>query len=262
MNPFHSIWWRVCDDGRSVVRYLAGRNRKLAVWGVLSRWALHLLAGNPLHVAAALVSAACAVLLPGPLALSVLVVLVAALALFEIWFQWMLIERRGSWMHGWRLWFRVRRAIPAEWAESAVKTKGVKSVVGGERRMSAQLRPVADHPKVAWLPRIEWPVVSAWVGHPPGRTMSAAIDFQKTLAANILRVDNLEFDFERERDSVGRIIVTFVDVLSVPVAPERSRVDALDGYVAPAEPAASDAVDSPPADREPVHLRLVRDEVA
>ena len=49
-------------------------------------------------------------------------------------------------------------------------------------------------------------------------------------------------------------------VLSVPVAPERSRVAALDGYVAPAEPAASDVVDSAPVDREPVRLRLGQDE--
>jgi hypothetical protein len=96
---------------------------------------------------------------------------------------------------------------------------------GGEQRVSARLRPVADHPKVGWWPRVEWPVVSGWCGHPPGRSPDELVEFAPALAANILRVDNVEFDFERRRSSVGRVRLTFVDVLARPVEPSPSVVD-------------------------------------
>lgn len=219
MNPVRLIWWRVLDDARFGVRFVCTRFRSLAAVGVVSRWVFHVMAGNVGHV---VVAFALLALLSAEAAF--LVWLLAA-AIFEVWFQVGFATGSGSWVHGWRLWWRVRRSIAGEWNESAVKSKPIKSVLGGEDSSAQLLRPVADHPKTAWFPRIEWPVVSAWVGHPPGRSSAEYSEFQATLAANILRVDNIEFDFDRSRDSIGRLQITFVDVLQTPVVPSNSKVN-------------------------------------
>lgn len=240
MNPVYALWWRLLDDARFGVRWVCGRRRKLAACGVFTRWLLHLVAGNVVQVLTATAITAVVVWsplgwLPGLITLAILVVS------FEVWFQVLLVARRGSWLHGWRLWWRVRRSIPAEWAESAVKSQGIKSALGGENRIAGLIRPVADHPKTAWWPRVEWPVVSVWCGHPPGRSTSAFVEFQRVLAANILRVDDVHFDFARDRDSVGRLQLTFVDVLSKPVEPVATQID------------------TPPEDQTVRALRVVRD---
>ncbi|MGH1505079.1 MAG: hypothetical protein ACRBI6_16120 [Acidimicrobiales bacterium] len=221
MNPVYAVWWRFCDDARFLVRFVAARSGRVAMTGVVARWVLHVLAGNPVHVVSFVV-----LVLVLPLFAAVLV-WVPVVLVFEVWYQLRLVDGSGSWLHGWRLWWRVRRSVPAEWAESAVKSTGIKSPLGGEARSSSRLRPVADHPKMGWWPRVEWPVASAWCGHPPGRTSGAFNEFARVIAANILRVDNVEFDFARDRDSVGRVQVTFVDVLATPVSPAASRVDSL-----------------------------------
>ena len=224
MNPVRALWWRLLDDARFGVRWLCGRRRKLAAFGVFARWFLHLLVGN-------VVQAAAVCLIAATLWWSVLgwrvglVALALVLIGFESWFQVHLWSGRGSWLHGWRLWWRVRRSIPSEWAESAVKSRGIKSALGGEQRVVGVIRPVADHPKTAWWPRVEWPVVSVWCGHPPGRSTSAFNEFQRVLAANILRVDDVQFDFARDRDSIGRLQLTFVDVLSRPVEPSHVPIE-------------------------------------
>ena len=224
MNPVHAMWWRLLDDARFGVRWLCGRRRKLGAFGVFMRWCLHLLTANVVQVLAVTAIVALVVWTrlgwrPG------LAAAVVFVSVFEAWFQVRLVSGRGSWLHGWRLWWRVRRSIPSEWAESAIKSRGIKSALGGENRVSGLVRPIADHPKTAWWPRVEWPVVSAWCGHPPGRSTSAFVEFQRVLAANILRVDDVQFDFARDRDSVGRLQLTFVDVLSRPVEPANTNID-------------------------------------
>jgi hypothetical protein len=172
------------------------------------------MAGNLAHVALAVL------VLRLPVSFRVAVVLwLVPVAVFETWFQVALYRGSGSWVHGWRGWWRFRRSFPSEWAEAAAKTRRVQSAIGGERRVSTRVRPVADHPKLAWWPDVSWPVVSAWCGHPPGRKPSAAVEFQQTIASNVLRVDDVSFLFDRSRDSVGRIRVTFVDVLRDEVEP-------------------------------------------
>ena len=71
------------------------------------------------------------------------------------------------------------------------------------------LRPVADHPKLCWWPRIEWPVVSWWVGPPPGRSLAALDELTAILAANISRAADIYVEYERENDSHGRLVVSF-----------------------------------------------------
>ena len=214
-----ALWWRLADDFRAVIRFVGGRYSAVAFVGIVARWLAHVVAGNVPQVVALLIVLA----LPfGPLVGS-LVWLLAAL-LFELWYQVRLASGRGSWLHGWRLWMRVRRALPAEWNEAASKSKGIRTRFGGESKGSTT-RPVADHPKTGWFPSVEWPVVSVRCGHPPGRAPSEFTEFQTTMAANILRVDAVEFDFARSRDSVGWLHLTFVDVLDRPVVPVDSRPD-------------------------------------
>ena len=72
---------------------------------------------------------------------------------------------------------------------------------------------------MSWWPRIEWPVVSWWVGPPPGRSLAALDELTTILAANISRADDIHVDYERENDSHGRLIVSFADVLGEPSSP-------------------------------------------
>lgn len=213
------LWWRLADDFRSVIRFWCGRKAGVAKLGIVARWWLHLAAGNfPVLVALVAVVVAPVGLVVG------LVVWVLLVAGFEVWWQLRLVSGRGSWLHGWRLWWRIRRALPAEWHEAAQKSKGIRTRFGGESKASVT-RPVADHPKTGWFPAVAWPVVSVRCGHPPGRAPQEFGEFQTTLAANILRVDAVEFDFARSRDSVGWLHLTFVDVLDREVQPARSRPD-------------------------------------
>ena len=124
-------------------------------------------------------------------------------------------------MIGWREAWRFRRRWPNDWATVAAKTARVQAEVGTSKEpiASAVLRPVADHPKMSWLPRIEWPVVSWWVGPPPGRSLAALDELAVVLAANISRVSDVVVDYERENDSHGRLIVSFDDVLGRPSSP-------------------------------------------
>ena len=212
----YRVWWRCLMDLRPVVRYSAERFPRLAPSAVRLRSLLHLLAGNPIQVVAA-----------------IYVVAFVRLGLrfrwaFVLWLAvWMLVElghqvalsRAGRaevlWLVGWREAWRVRRRWPADWASAAAKTARVQAEVGTSKEpiASARLRPVADHPKLSWFPRIEWPVVSWWAGPPPGRSFTALDEMTTVLAANISHCIDVEIDYERPTDSWGRLVVTFDDPL-------------------------------------------------
>jgi hypothetical protein len=129
--------------------------------------------------------------------------------------------RNGFWLVGWREAWRLRRRWAGDWAGIAAKTTRVQAEVGTSKEpiASAVLRPIADHPKLSWWPRIEWPVVSWWVGPPPGRSLSGLDELTTVLAANISRAADVYVEYERENDSHGRLIVSFAEVLARPSSP-------------------------------------------
>jgi len=129
--------------------------------------------------------------------------------------------KTGGWLIGWREAWRIRRRWPNDWAIVAAKTPRVQAEVGTSKEpiSSAVLRPIADHPRLSWLPWIEWPVVSWWVGPPPGRSLGALDELAVVLAANISHVADVVVEYERENDSHGRLIMSFDDVLAEPTAP-------------------------------------------
>ena len=222
MNVVYRIWWRLLMDLRPVVRYGAERFPHLAPVAVRLRSIAHFVVGSPVQW---LVSA---------YALTVWTVadsfrwgfvawLTAAIAV-ELVFQF--VRGRGGhwllvWLVGWREAWRVRRRWPADWAIVAAKTTRVQAEVGTSKEpiASARLRPIADHPKMSWWPSISWPVVSWWVGPPPGRSFVSLEEVASQLAANISHCIDVAVDFDRESDSYGRLVVTFDDPLANTLTP-------------------------------------------
>jgi len=101
---------------------------------------------------------------------------------------------------------------------------------------------------MSWWPRVEWPVVSWWVGPPPGRSFVALEQVAVQLAANISHCIDVAVDFDRESDSYGRLVVTFADPLSSTLDPAPT-IESL-----PTNPPALT-----PAPTEPPALELVPD---
>ena len=256
MGLLYSGWWRALTDLRPLVRFLAERFPKGAPFAIRLRSIAHLLVGNPVQAGAGF----------GGLALSILA---------DISFRWLtlgfgvvciMVEifhrvryKDGSSLVCWREAWRVRRRWPSDWAVVSAKTAQVQAEVGSSKEpvASAVLRPVADHPKLSWFPRMDWPVVSWWVGPPPGRSLAALDDLTDVLAANISQVSDVAVEYERENDSFGRLIVSFEDVLAKPSqarwATAQSapvEVEQLDDF-----DSAVDAFDPKPA--APSRLRLV-----
>ena len=205
-------------DLRPLVRYLAERLPKVAPSAVRFRILLHLVVGNPLQ--ALVVLAGLHVWWSHDISFRWVLAMVAAL--------WLLLELHhrltftsGGLLVGWREAWRIRRRWPSDWAAVAAKTARVQAEVGTSREpvVSAVLRPVADHPKMSWLPQIEWPVVSWWVGPPPGRSLAALDELTTVLAANISHASDVRAEYDRENDSHGRLIVSFDDVLARPSSP-------------------------------------------
>lgn len=218
MNPLYRGWWRLLMDLRPMVRFFAERFPKLAPWGVRLRAVFHRLVGNPVQVL--VVVDALLVWWVLDLPARWLLAVVAGVWLFlEIVHR--VCYRSGFRLIGWREAWWFRRRWPAEWAGVAAKTTRVQAEVGTSKEpiASAVLRPIADHPKLSWWPRIEWPVVSWWVGPPPGRSLQALDHLAVVLAANISRAADIHVEYERENDSHGRLIVSFDDVLSRPSSP-------------------------------------------
>ena len=218
MHPLHRAWWRMLMDLRPLVRFLAERFPKLAPWTIRLRSVLHLAIGNPIQTLAAIDALLLWWLKGWPLRWLALAFLVVCL-LAEIVQR--LGARYGLWASAWREAWRFRRRWPSDWAGIAAKTTRVQAEVGTSKEpiASAVLRPVADHPKMSWWPRIEWPIVSWWVGPPPGRSLAALDELTTTLAANISRADDLYVEYEREHDSHGRLIVSSAHLLGRPSSP-------------------------------------------
>ena len=222
MSTIYRIWWRCLMDLRPLVRYLAERFPHLAAPAVRTRTVAHFIVGNPLQAMASIY---------GFIIWSIagfgwgLVAWLSAALAIEAVFQ--VVRARGGpaalvWIVGWREAWRVRRRWPSDWAAVAAKTTRVQAEVGTSREpvASARLRPIADHPKMSWWPRVEWPVVSWWVGPPPGRSFEAFDDVEPQLAANISHCVDVSVDFDRTSDSYGRLVVTFADPLQATIEPE------------------------------------------
>ena len=213
MNPLYRVWWRFLMDLRPLVRFAAERFPKLAPWAVRARSVAHWLVGNPIQTLAAVDG-------------------LLVWRYFDVPLRWVLVAfgvvcvfvevahrvcfRSGCWFVAWRETWRLRRRWPGDWATVAAKTARVQAEVGTSKEpiASAVLRPIADHPKLSWLPRVEWPVVSWWVGPPPGRSLAALDELAVILAANISHVSDVVVEYERENDSHGRLIMSFDDVLA------------------------------------------------
>ncbi len=228
MNPIYRIWWRLLMDLRPLARYSAERFPHLASPAVRLRTVAHFMVGSPWHP---VISVYGLVLwnLFGSFVWGFIAWASSAVAV-ELVFQ--VVRARGGhavlvWLVGWREAWRVRRRWPADWAMVAAKTTRVQAEVGTSKEpiASARLRPIADHPKMGWLPRVEWPVVSWWAGPPPGRSFAALEDVTAPLAASISHCIDVAVDFDRESDSHGRLIVTFDNPLAAAVAPAVPEID-------------------------------------
>ncbi len=211
----HRVWWRVLIGFRPMGRYLCDRFKPLAVWVVFWRWFLHLVAGCPIVTAVALIGL---VVVDVPLlhwagfTLLVAVWMGAGLA-------WAFDNGGPRWVMrlvGRRLATRLRRRLPREWAEGAVKTVRVQAEVGtsSEPRSSTKLRPVLDHPPIGWFPTIEWPVVSWWIGPPPGRTMAAWEELAPVLASQLPHVENITVVYRNPSSSWARLVVLFANTMT------------------------------------------------
>ena len=241
MNPLHRFLWNVLMRRRRNLRFLAARFPMFAPWAVRARMAAHVLVGN-IHITTALV----AVWLLWPsMGWPALWVAAGVAAFGELVLQLGFyfaadIRVRGlAWLVGWREGWSVRAYLPAAWADGAAKTAAVQAEVGtsSEPTAPAKLRPVADHPKMSFIPLVVWPTVSFWVGPPPGRTFVALDEMADVLAAHIPRCHSVTIDYDRPTASYGRISFTFADVLDEPNATTTPELDALQA-VEVEEPAA------------------------
>ena len=227
MNSLYRIWWRCLMDLRPMTRYLAERFPHTAAPVLRMRTVAHLVVGNLLQVLAS--SYGIVVWTMAGFWWGFTAWLTAAVAVESV-FQ--VIRERGGplvlvWLVGWREAWRVRRRWPADWAIVAAKTIRVQAEVGtSEEPMApARLRPIADHPKMSWWPRVSWPVVSWWVGPPPGRSFVALEEVVGQLAANMSHCIDVAVDFNRESDSYGRLVITFADPLSRASRPAFHSID-------------------------------------
>ena len=222
MNLVYRIWWRLLMDLRPAVRYGAERFPHLAPVAVRARTMAHFVVGSPIQLLVSVYGLTVWTLAES-FRWGMAAWLTAAVAV-ELAFQFG--RARGGhqvlvWLVGWREAWRVRRRWPSDWSIVAAKTSRVQAEVGTSKEpiASARLRPIADHPKMSWWPRIEWPVVSWWVGPPPGRSFAALEEVAPSLAANISHCIDVGLDFDRESDSYGRLVVTFDDPLADAIDP-------------------------------------------
>ncbi len=227
MSTIYRIWWRCLMDLRPLVRYLAERFPHLAAPAVRTRTVAHFIVGNPLQAMASIYGLV--VWSTAGFGWGFVAWLTAAVAIEAVL---QVVRARGGhavlvWIVGWREAWRVRRRWPSDWAAVAAKTSRVQAEVGTSREpvASARLRPIADHPKMSWWPRVEWPVVSWWVGPPPGRSFISLEEVVGQLAANISHCIDVAVDFNRESDSYARLVVTFADPLSQITEPAPQPVD-------------------------------------
>lgn len=218
MNPLYRVWWRFLMDLRPMVRYMAERFPKATPWFVRLRSVLHIAIGNPIQTLG-VAGSVWSWLSFGVEFRRAAAGLITLCVLIEVYH--FVFFRSGGWLIGWREAWRLRRRWPQDWAIVAAKTSRVQAEVGTSKEpiASAVLRPIADHPKLSCLPQIEWPVVSWWVGPPPGRSLAALDDLATVLAANISHVSDVMVEYERENDSHGRLFMSFDDVLARPTTP-------------------------------------------
>ena len=254
MNLIRLAWWRFLMDMRPMVRFLAERFPRWASRAVRARTLVHLAVGNLLQVGATAIGLV--IWLAADFQWGFVAWAAAAVAVEAVL---QVTRARGGhslllWLAGWREAWRVRRRWPADWAIVAAKTTRVQAEVGTSKEpiASARLRPVADHPKMSWWPRVQWPVVSWWVGPPPGRSFAALDDVAGQLAANISHCIDVAVDFNRESDSYGRLVVTFADPLQGIVDPIAPAIDVEAAW--PSLDLEAEQDDQPPA------LRVVGDE--
>lgn len=218
MGPMRLVWWRYLMDLRPIVRYVGERSRLLQRLAVRTRVVAHLLVGNPHQLIIAAYGLAVwdayDSLIAGFLAWASMVV--AA----ELVLQY--VRMRGNSptllvLVGWREAWRVRRRWPSDWAVVAAKTMNVQAEVGtSEEPKAPPFRPICDHPKMSWIPQLEWPVISWWVGPPPGRSFQALEATTSILAANISHCQQVRVEFARASDSYGRLIMVFDEVVGRP----------------------------------------------
>ncbi len=218
MNPVYRLWWQFLMELRPGVRFFAERFPRVAPWAVRFRSLAHWVVGNPVQALAVLVGFLVWVRAGVPFlnAAGFVVCINISMGIFHR----VGVDSGSRWV-GWCEAWRLRRQWPSVWAAVAAKTSRVQAEVGTSKEpiASAVLRPVADHPKMSWLPRIDWPVVSWWVGPPPGRSLAALDELAVILAANLPRVADVSVEYERENDSHGRLIVSFNNSFAKASAP-------------------------------------------
>ena len=228
MNPLYRMWWRFLMDLRPVTRFVAERLPHLAAPSVRSRTVLHLIVGNVVQTFVAIYGFV-VWSLTGQFGWGFVAWLTAAVAVETVL---QVVRERGAhpvllWLVGWREAWRVRRRWPSDWAIVAAKTTRVQAEVGTSKEpiASARLRPIADHPKMSWWPKVTWPAVAWWVGPPPGRSFASLDEVTGQLAANISHCIDVAVDFDRESDSYGRLVVTFADPLANTIDPDPVDID-------------------------------------
>ena len=229
MNPLYRIWWRLLMDLRPITRYTAERLPRFAPAAVRLRTLAHFATGNVLQVLVSVYGLAVWTA-TNSFRWGFIAWATAAISV-ELVFQFTRARSNHPVLVrlvGWREAWRIRRRWPADWSIVAAKTTRVQAEVGTSKEpiASATLRPIADHPKMSWWPRIEWPVVSWWVGPPPGRSFIALEDVAGQLAANMSHCIDVAVDFDRESDSYGRLVVTFADPLQATITPTIPAIDA------------------------------------
>lgn len=205
-------------DLRPLVRYVAERSWPLRQQAVRARVVVHLLAGNPHQLIIASYGLAIwdayGSFLAGILAWASMAVAAELVLQF--------VRMRGNspillMLVGWREAWRVRRRWPSDWAVVAAKTINVQAEVGtSEEPKAPPFRPICDHPKMSWIPHIEWPVITWWVGPPPGRSFHALEATTSILAANISHCQQIKVEFARASDSFGRLIMVFDEIIGRP----------------------------------------------
>ena len=224
---FRKVWWNLLWGFQSFGRIAAGRFRKTTVVLMALRVVAHWAVGAwPVLLVKAvawwLLGGRTALIITGVFGVVSFVVYALATngerdmsagASGSI-ARWLMAMR---WVRGpvaWKLAFRTRGRWPGDWARPAAKTRAVQAEVGTAREARVTIRPVLDHPKISWLPKIEWPVVSWWVSPPPGRSFEEFDRMLPVLAANMINVVAIELDYERSTSSIGRMSVLFADPLA------------------------------------------------
>lgn len=205
-------------DLRPVVRYVANRSWFLRKLGVRFRLLAHLLVGNPHQLIIAFYGLAVWDFYNSILAaLAAWASMVVAAELVLQFVRVRGISPTLLTLVGWREAWRVRRRWPTDWAVLAAKTINVQAEVGtSEEPKAPAFRPICDHPKLSWIPRIHWPVITWWVGPPPGRSFQALEATTSILAANISHCQQIRVEFARASDSYGRLIMIFDELDSWP----------------------------------------------